>query len=225
MKSAMNIIYMADVVNSHETLTPKRYEKFKDVVNTMNAMFADSLASPLTITLGDEFQGIIKSNEKGTTITDALHIIFEIEEQLWLEQTGITLRHVLYEGIIESPINPDIAHGMIGEGLTKAREALSDIKKGRSLRSKRFAIKLEDSDLSQSLERCFLLYESITGRWNSKDVELIEAFLQNDDYKQVAEHLHKDSSLMWRRQGWLWMREYKELKLLMKDMVEMVYER
>jgi hypothetical protein len=70
-----------------------------------------------------------------------------------------------------------------------------------------------------SLNRCFLLYESITDSWKPRDAELIGQFLTHGDYKKVAEELGKDTSLMWRRHNSLRMREYGELKNLMRDMV------
>jgi len=65
------------------------------------------------------------------------------------------------------------------------------------------------------LNRCFLLYESITDSWKPRDAELIGQFLAHSDYKKVAEELGKDTSLMWRRHNSLRMREYREVKNLM----------
>jgi hypothetical protein len=219
MKSAMSIVYMADVIGSHETLTPERYARFKAVVEDANKEFSDKLASPLTITLGDEFQAVVRGVDRTGSIAAATGIIFWMEEQLLIRRTGLTLRHVIHEGVIESPINPEVAHGMVGEGLTKAREQLAALKKGRGI-SKRFSFHLHGLPLfSDQLERCFLLYEAIIGSWKPKDAELIATFLEHKDYKKVAEVLEKDTSLMWRREGWLWVREYQELKNLVREMV------
>lgn len=222
MNHAMSIIYMADVIGSRDALTPERYGQFKDVVAGINRAFADRLGSPLTVTLGDEFQGVIAARDRTDSITTALEMVFKVEEELVLRHKGIALRHVIHEGIIDTALNPESAHGMIGEGLSTAREELAQLKKGRGM-SKRFSVHLNgEHPLSQQLNRCFLLYESITDSWKPRDAELIGQFLAHGDYKKVAEELGKDTSLMWRRQNSLWMREYDELKNLMRDMVFMV---
>jgi len=219
---AIPIIYMADIIDSGSTLTPSVYQKFKDVVEGVNARFRSDIASPLTVTLGDEFQGIILGNgskNRKDNIARSLHVVFEMEEQMLYAVPEISLRHVLYEGKIDVDINPEIAHGMIGEPLTNARKKLNSLKK-RGNMSSRFAVSLKsEPTFSSQMERCFLLYESIADRWKKDDTELIRSFLKLNDYKLVAESLKKDISLMWRRSRSLQMREYQELKNLMESMV------
>lgn len=58
-----------------------------------------------------------------------IKIILFIEEYILQNNIGFKLRYVLLSGKIETPVNHKIAYGMIGEGLTKARETINYLKK------------------------------------------------------------------------------------------------
>ena len=219
MKDTISIVYMADIINSRERLSSDDYVKFRNAVMKINGMFSEFILSPLTITLGDEYQGVIKGRDRKDSIIKALDIVFRVEETLKFQLASVELRHVIYEGRIDTEINELIAHGMIGEALTNARQELTELKKGRRM-CKRFSIHIQDEPLlSTQLERCLFLNESITDRWKTNDSEIITKFIETNNYNEVAIALGKDRSLMWRRQRSLWMREYHEVKNLIHDMV------
>jgi hypothetical protein len=184
------IILMADIVESHVYPQQALMLAFKDLVLEANTYFRDDLLSPLTITLGDEFQGIIKD------VASALRIIVFLEEKRIQDSMHYELRYVLHEGMVETPINPHIAFGMLGPGLTHARQALNQMKS----ETHRFQILLENIHLNALLNAAFVIFESIRSEWNlERDAGLIAAFLENSDYKWVAKKRNKDRSLMWKR--------------------------
>jgi hypothetical protein len=119
------------------------------------------------------------------------------------------LRYVLHEGVVETPINPDIAFGMLGPGLTHARQALNQMKS----ETHRFQILLENTHLSALLNAGFIIFEAIRSEWNlERDADLIAAFLENSDYKWVAKKRNKDRSLMWKRAKNLRIESYYAVK-------------
>lgn len=110
---------MGDLVHSTEHKDPNRLHRlFNRTVATANERFAGSIASPLTITLGDEFQGLSASLRRGFELNHFVRI------RLLLD--GVSTRLVLGLGAIETAVNPQNAWNMMGAGLSRAREKLND---------------------------------------------------------------------------------------------------
>lgn len=198
------IIIMADILGSSEKRGSALMRQFEKVVEERNQAFKAQLLSPLTITLGDEFQGI------PADLSVAIQILFSIEETIIAHEFDFKLRYVINEGDIDTKINKQKAYGMLGKGLTKAREQLEALKK----EDERFWIGLKNEEKQVALNNAFILYQWLVDGWKTKDFPLITAFFQHEDYKIVAEKLNKDVSLMWRREQSLHLKEYYSLKKL-----------
>jgi hypothetical protein len=194
---------MADIVKSRDYSSPELMSSFSALISGINKRFAKDLISPLTITLGDEYQGIVSSMGAG------LKIMISIEEELIRQKAEFKLRHMMLYGKIETPVNREKAHGMIGEGLSDARDGLNALKTSRN---DRFKLSVENELMSSALDGLFLVYQTFVDDWKPRDFDLITAFLDHEDYKKVAAYLKKDVSLMWRREDTLKMREYFALK-------------
>jgi len=152
------------------------------VINEANHENKKLMLSPLTITLGDEFQGIVSSAKA------AIKLIFFIEEKIIHFDAGFKLRFVLIEGTIDTPINKEVAYEMLGDGLTQAREALKLNKSSKA----RYYFNLRNASKSEVLINSMFLYQSIIDDWKvAKDYDLITKFIKLKDYKLVAERLGK----------------------------------
>ena len=197
------ILLMADIIGSSTADQEQLMIKFKELVSTINKENKHRLVSPLTITLGDEFQAVIGN------IADAVDIVMNLEETLISRNSTFRLRYVIVEGLIETPINEEIAYGMMGDGLTRARKYLENIKKEDS----RFFIWLKNQEQKNALNNLFFALQDLTSDWNIKrDHQLIMAFLAYRDYKRVAMELKKERSLMWKREKTLKINAYFALK-------------
>jgi len=196
-------ILMADIIGSSETAGNKLMKDFNKVVTQINEQQQELLLSPLTITLGDEFQGIVKNLPAG------IETILKIEETLILLQLDFKLRYVLHYGSIETPINTEIAHGMLGKGLATARKKLEELK---SEKDNRFLIDSGNPKTDGLLNNLLFLYRSILDSWSPKDFALLSAFWEKQDYKKVAEQFGKVNSLMWKRERSLKLKEYAVIK-------------
>jgi hypothetical protein len=193
---------MADVIKSRKADAKKTAEDLKTLAGAVNKKFKQGILSPLTITLGDEFQTVLKDIKTGISI-----ILFT--EELCIEKKiGFRLRYVLVSGEIETPINHKIAYGMIGEGLTRARETINHLKKSED----RFYFFTEEN--RSDLNNLFIIYQSFINDWKQKDFKIISDFIRLDDYKLVAEENDKTPSLMWKRRKSLKIKEYKVIKSL-----------
>jgi len=202
-------VLMADVVKSSERRSNELMENFKSVVNAINTIYHSQLASPLTITLGDEFQGIAK------TLKGALEILIGLEEEIIIQQAGFKLRYVLVEGEISTPINSDIAYEMLGEGLTDARKKLEEFKKSKR---GRFSINLKN-EKSLIINNLFFLLSQFVDRWHEKDLYTVSLFLQGFNYKEVAEKIGKHETSTWRKKSSLAIEEYETCLSLINQVV------
>lgn len=198
-----HIILMADVIKSRNKDSKALIKQFKTIVDAANRKFKKKLKSPLTITLGDEFQGVIEDKQT------AIEIIVDLEEALIHNKYNFKLRYVLQVGIIDTLINNKRAFEMLGPGLTEAREKLSLLKQTKN----RFFISLEHDVLTNILSNSFSIFQSIVGSWKvDKDFEIVSAFLQYKDYKIVAEKMNRNRSLIWKREKTLQIESYFAIK-------------
>tara|TARA_Y100001972_G_scaffold128821_1_gene191972 strand:+ start:5348 stop:5971 length:624 start_codon:yes stop_codon:yes gene_type:complete len=203
----MYYILMADIVDSSEYSSGPLMDEFKQLVKKVNKEFDDGIKSPLTITLGDEFQGIMKD------LSSAVDIIFRLEELIVERASGFKMRYVLLYGEVETPIEERHAHGMLGKGLTEARNRLTELKKSFN----RF--EMAGLPIADQLNKLFVLFQHFVDSWHEKDRQVVDAFLKYGDYKMVAKKLKKDPSTMWRRERSLAISEYLVCKELIKETV------
>lgn len=196
-------ILMADTIDSGIQDSNELMHQLKMLVKSMNKQ-KQSLISPLTITLGDEFQGVCSS------IPNAILMIISIEEMIIKNQYNIKLRYVLNFGKIDTKINSVRAYEMLGVGLTEARKKLNSLKTDDA----RFCISIgrNRKKSEEILNDAFFILQSFIDSWNVKDYELVAAFLTNSDYKKVAEKVQLDKSSAWRRRKSLKIQEYNRAK-------------
>ena len=141
-------ILMGDVVGSRTLESQGVQRALSDAVEAINTQFSPpenskqtnrpQILSPLTITLGDEFQGVVSD------LAAAVQILFAFEEYRVQEALPFGLHFVTYVGPIDTELNREIAYGMLGPGLTHARSLLT--KKGRGRAQFAFGGLLPDDD-------------------------------------------------------------------------------
>lgn len=196
---------MADIIGSRRTDQTSLINEFKHAVDFINTNWSTSTKSPLTITLGDEFQGVLNDMES------CFKLVFDMEEYFVRNSLNIKLRYVMHYGHIDTPINKEVAYGMLGSGLTQAREQLTKLKSS----SNRFFVLTTDKDNTASvINDLFFLYESYRDSWKLNDYPIVSEFLENSDYKAVADNLLMNKSSAWRRHKSLYIEEYNTAKSL-----------
>jgi SatD family (SatD) len=110
---------MGDLVSSEATPSvPDLYATFNAAIAEANRETAKRLVSPLTITLGDEFQGIFRR------LADGLDVMRAVRTRL-LSQ-GVACRFALGVIRLETPVNDQQAWNMMGLGLANTRQRLTD---------------------------------------------------------------------------------------------------
>lgn len=129
----MYAVLMGDIVGSERARSLKAVHRaFNKAIDSANERYAPRIASPLTITLGDEFQGLLRS------LADAWRVATVLRIRLLV--ATVACRFVIGTTELETPLNPKQAWNMMGGGLSAARDKLND---KRSVNAYRFSLPRE----------------------------------------------------------------------------------
>ncbi len=203
------LILMADIINSSHSEGGALMSAFSGLVDKVNKKFGTGILSPLTITLGDEYQGIVADAQT------AADIIFFIDEESLVTDPQFRLRHVVHFGDVETPINRKESHAMLGPGLTRAREILGEIKSGDT----EISISGFTPGTDERLSLAFRLYRAFYNDWPEKDRQIAYDFIQKHDYKILAGMYGKDPSTMWRKERTLKMKDFYTSRALINLLI------
>ncbi len=195
-------ILMGDVIGSSKHDVRQLRKEFMGLVSLCNQKLEHDIISPYTVTLGDEFQGI------ATSLHAVIEAIFYMEETILRKGLEFKIRYVAVHGAIDTPINRLRAHTMMGAGLTKAREILTDKRRGEP----RFRFDLPDAHTMNQLNRLFLVLDGLTGRWDTGDGLLIFDMLANPHNEEVGVTHGKNRTQIWKRRKHLLIEEYRALR-------------
>lgn len=195
-------ILMGDVVASSRQDPGLLRRQLKTLVAGCNRHLASQITSPYTITLGDEFQGV------AATLSGAVAAIIYLEEERLKQRFPFQLHYIAHFGEIATPINPEIAYGMMGPGLTRARSLLSAKQRSRP----RFHFDYGEAFFGPTLDDLFSVLNRIVGRWKLRDFPLIYDLITNPSNDEVGQLHDKDRSLIWKRRLALRVTEYGHLK-------------
>lgn len=169
-------VIMGDLVHSERTPSVEYlHEQFNAAIDRQNLLKKASLASPLTITLGDEFQGLARS------LASALPIVQAVRFQLMA--AGIDCRFAIGLVELKTPINADRAWNMMGPGLAQTREKLNE-KRTHSLY--RFAVP-DHAVLETALEALGAGVTLIERRWTEQQRQDITALLAGASPADIAQ--------------------------------------
>jgi hypothetical protein len=205
----MAVIIMADIIGSSDKKGKALMANFMNSVENINRGSKEHILSPLTVTLGDEFQGVAKN------VYGAISILLDFEYLILRLKNPYQLRYVVYEGEIDTKINRSSSHQMLGSGLTQARSALTELKSTKN----RFKILLKDELLTEKLNYGFFVFQGIVDRWTVAQKKVVIALLHNPDYKEVAKIVKKDPTVIWRRKRSLMIEEYFSIRKLIMLLV------
>ncbi|MES0810205.1 SatD family protein [Roseibium sp. SCPC15] len=175
-------VLMGDVIGSEKMDRSRLHEVFNDAISKVNVENRTELVSPLTITLGDEFQGLLPSSALAFHMANTLRLRLLFED--------VPCRFVIGQADIQTPINKELAWNMLGDGLANAREVLNRKQDANAYRfSLLGASDLKDVSARQSLLDVFGSVLSETERgWSEKQLETISLWDQfSGDADRIAE--------------------------------------
>jgi len=119
-KSFFYFVVVGDIRNSRDISDRKEIQKkFKNVLTCVNRDFEKQIASKFTISLGDEFQGVLQGS--------AGRSVFEIISAVKAEMYPIRFRFGVGAGTISTELSPESPIEADGPAFHLAREAIDGI--------------------------------------------------------------------------------------------------
>ena len=179
------VAMIGDIIQSKELENRNECQKrLKTVLNSINKKYEESIASNFMITLGDEFQGLLKNG------VDTMSIISEIE----IKMHPVEIRFGIGIGRITTEINADIPLGADGPAYYNARRMVESIK---SIEKKNRATELnvmiaseENPSLDILLNTILSLSAAIKNNWTNRQKEIAYDCIQHGDNQvKAAERL------------------------------------
>lgn len=170
-------------------------EKFKHCLSKINTKYQTEIVSKFSITLGDEFQGLVKSD------ADIFHIIDDISYMMSPHQ----IRYGIGLGKIITAIDPEISIGADGPAYWNAREAINHVHQKNDYGQTKLYVQTSDNVINQLLNSLLSAGEAIKSNWRASQEEVFESILdlnkyqENFDHKELAEKLGLTASTLSKR--------------------------
>ncbi len=171
------IVLIADIVASRQIEDRDRIQrKLKNLLNTINKS-SGSILSPMTITLGDEFQCVYSSADV------IFNHIWRILETAYPEK----IRFSYGIGGISTRINKNQAIGMDGPAFYEAREGLIQLKQGNYY----FNIRVSDnqSENLNFIRNSLHLVSHHIRSWKKNRIRIMGSLTDGMQIKTIARNL------------------------------------
>ncbi len=168
-------VLIGDISRSRQLNGMDRYQTqlfVKSAVVQINEQFQSYIEAPMTITKGDEFQGLIDAPDHAYEIIHALQrMVFPIQIRY-----GLGIGNIYRMGGI-LPIEMD------GPAFHRANKALMFAKKRKTS-----IWLISDNEIFDSLvNTIFQLISAIKSRWNERHYKLYWSYQEMGTYREVAE--------------------------------------
>lgn len=166
------IAIIGDIKDSKKIDDRKNVQtKLKSVLNRVNEKYESAISSKFLITLGDEFQGLLREGD----------CVIDIIEEVQREMYPIQIRFGIGVGEITTDIYSEMAIGADGPGYYKAREAINELKcseQKSKTQPAEIRIEIEDDrhSISLMLNTIFSLMAVIENNWSKRQREIIWDF-------------------------------------------------
>ncbi len=170
-------------------------KKLKTCLDSVNQNYKELLASQFSITLGDEFQGLLLPEAP----------IFQLIDDINQSLVDYKIRFGIGLGEIVTDINPEQSIGADGPAYWYAREAITYIHQKNDYGNTQVAIRLADKEKAQILNTLLAAGEAIKSNWRSSQLSLLSGLLsmgiydENFEKGQLAELLQLNSSALSKR--------------------------
>ena len=168
------LVLIADIVESRSIPKRAAYQrKLQEFLETMNARSRQSLLSPYTITVGDEFQAVYRNTRS----------LFGDIMQTVDHSFPNRIRFSLSYGPISTELNPRAALGMDGPAFSNARSLLNTLKKqNRTI----IQFDLPRSERIELVNVCLTLFANDLEKWNKTAVSTFTLYLGGLAPRQIA---------------------------------------
>lgn len=170
------IAIIGDIIDSKKIKDRNSVQlKLKSIFNKINNKYSNEIASNFMITLGDEFQGLLKCGN------NAMNIISEIE----MEIHPVKLRFGIGVGSIETEINREIPLGADGPAYHNARRMIDELKKSEKRNMSSYSNIMiasgeANSNIDILLNSIFSLSATVKSKWTDRQKEIIYSYINSE---------------------------------------------
>lgn len=160
------IAIIGDIVDSKKIQDRGKVQvRLQDTLSAVNMLYNNSIASNFIITLGDEFQGLLKNGE------DTMKILEQIEYEMY----PVKIRFGIGIGEITTEINPKMSLGADGPAYYNARQMIEELKLIKNKTSE-YDIKLKsEKDCDILINVIFSLLYALKKHWTDRQREVVHA--------------------------------------------------
>lgn len=180
------VAIIGDIVQSKKIQDRNQSQKnLKSILDDINLCYSDDIASKFMITIGDEFQGLLKYGK------NTIEIIRKIE----IKMHPVEIRFGVGIGEITTDINREMPLGTDGPAYYNARKSIENLKnvekKNRMLESNIMITSADDNPPVDLLINSILsLCTTIKSKWTDRQREIaIDSILNGDNQVKAAERL------------------------------------
>ena len=169
-------VIIGDMIDSKKIKDRKKVQvKFKQVLKQINEKYVADIASKFTITLGDEFQGLLKSR------SNIINIIVEIE----MAMAPIRFRFGIGIGDISTEINFEYSSEIDGTAYHKARamvEALEENDNQYSSKQANIMISSQEQtgEIDDLMNSVLSVCSALKSRWTPRQMQIIQTYLESE---------------------------------------------
>lgn len=155
-------------------------EKLRKTMNRINQTYKVYLASPFTITIGDEFQALLCPNQD----------IFQIIDLIRSELYPIHIRFGIGIGDIVTDINPEQSIGADGPAYWNARSAIDLVhdKDDYGMTNIRVSLGQQENLQERMLNSLLANGEFIQAKWTDKQRKMLQQLLSTQQYDESFDH-------------------------------------
>lgn len=173
----MTMIYFAvigDIIASRKIKDRNLFQnRLKETLNEINADYQDDLASAFVVTLGDEFQGLLKCADHLLEITDKIKFMLE----------PVELRYGIGVGSIDTEIDVCSSTGADGPAYWCARNAINTIHNRNDYKKSKIMIEAwEETDFMELVNESLRLCDYTESKWRKTQKELVKTSVLNFGY-------------------------------------------
>lgn len=169
------IVLIGDIISSKEIKNRADIQSNLDKIFKKINSSDKNLSSPLTITLGDEFQGVFDKAES-------------IFKNIWLISLSVypvKIRFAIGIGEITTRLNKKQAIGMDGPAFYNARNGLNELKKTNYMLS----ISSEGVNNEGIFNEILYLISHLSNNWKKSRIEILTLLYDNYSVIEIAKKL------------------------------------
>lgn len=168
------MIYFAvigDIISSRKIKDRSRFQKhLKEVIREINSEYADDLASAFVVTLGDEFQGLLKKADHLLEMTDKIKFMLD----------PVEVRFGIGIGGIDTEIDVLSSTGADGPAYWCARSAINSIHRHNDYKTSKILIEAQDDvDFLDTVNESLRLCDHTESKWRKTQRELVKQSVLN----------------------------------------------